>query len=222
MGRKLLKKSKSLRFFLFIILVFLFFIYGFIYFDNKIKPAVFNIAEMRVKEIATIAVNEAIFTEFAEKIQYDDLVRTKIDDEGNIVALQANTVLINTISSNMTLLIQNNIHNITSSQIKIPIGSILGSQILSQYGPMITLNVIPIGMTKVNFNTEFENAGINQTRHKIFLDVETYAKVIVPFNTNTINVHMTVPIAETIIVGEVPQSYVFIPENELTNMLPSM
>lgn len=222
MGRKLLKKSKSLRFFLFIILVFLFFIYGFIYFDNKIKPAVYNIAEMRVKEIATIAVNEAIFTEFAEKIQYDDLVRTKIDDEGNIVALQANTVLINTISSNMTLLIQNNIHNITSSQIKIPIGSILGSQILSQYGPMITLNVIPIGMTKVNFNTEFENAGINQTRHKIFLDVETYAKVIVPFNTNTINVHMTVPIAETIIVGEVPQSYVFIPENELTNMLPSM
>ncbi|NLK72312.1 MAG: sporulation protein YunB [Clostridiales bacterium] len=222
MGRKLLKKSKSLRFFLFIILVFLFIIYGFIYFDNKIKPAVFNIAEMRVKEIATIAVNEAIFTEFAEKIQYDDLVQIKIDDEGNIVALQANTVLINTISSDMTLLIQNNIHNITSSQIKIPVGSILGSQILSQYGPMITLNVIPIGMTKVNFKTEFENAGINQTRHKIFLDVETYAKVIVPFNTNTINVHMTVPIAETIIVGEVPQSYVFIPENELTNILPSM
>lgn len=213
------KKNKPARkLFMFIILVLLIAIYGFIFLENKIKPAVFNIAEMKVKEITNKAVNESVHTKFAGKLNYNDLIFIKTDNEGKVVLLQANTVLMNNISSEMTLLIQKNIRSGTTSQILIPIGSILGSQILSQYGPMIPLNITPIGMAKVNFKTEFEDSGINQTRHKIYLEVETYAKIIIPFRTDTINIQTTVPIAETVIVGEVPQSYIFIPEDDVSNL----
>ncbi len=213
------KSTSALKVFFSIIIIILISIYGFIYLDTKIKPAVFNIAEMRVKEIATKAVNESVYEEFAQNINYSDLIQIETDKDGKIISLQANTVLMNTLAADMTLLIQNNIQNVTSSQVQIPIGSIMGSQILSQYGPMIKLNIIPIGMSKVNFKTEFEDCGINQTRHKIFLEVETYAKIIVPFNTDTINIQTVVPIAETVIVGEVPQSYIFIPEKEVPNII---
>jgi len=212
------KNTSALKVFFSIILIILISIYGFICLDAKIKPAVFNIAEMRVREIATKVVNESVYEEFAQNINYGDLVQIETDHQGKIISLQANTVLMNTLAADMTLMIQNNIQNVTS-YVQIPIGSIMGSQILSQYGPMISLKIIPIGMAKVNFKTEFEDCGINQTRHKIFLEVETYAKIIVPFNTDTINIQTIVPIAETIIVGEVPQSYIFIPENETPNII---
>lgn len=216
------KTSKPvLKFFMFIILICLILIYGFLYLEHKIRPTVFNIAEMRVKSITNEAVQESVHTEFSGKIDYNDLVHFEMDNEGNITLLQANTVLMNKIASDVTLLIQKNIQDFTS-QIMIPIGSILGSQILSQYGPMIKLNIIPIGMAKVNFKTEFEDSGINQTRHKIFLEVETFAKIIVPFKTNTISVKTIVPIAETVIVGEVPQSYIFVPEDEILNLAPGV
>ncbi len=216
---KIQRNKSALKFFLLIVLIFLLSIYGFIFLDNKIKPAVFSIAEMKVKEITTQAVNESVHSEFVENINYNDLVEITTDSEGRVMSLQANTVLMNTLAADMSLLIQNKIQDVTSSQVKIPIGSVLGSQILSQYGPLIRLNIVPIGMAKVNFKTEFEDSGINQTRHKIFLEVETYAKIIVPFNSNTINIQTIVPIAETVILGEVPQSYIFIPENEVPNVI---
>lgn len=213
------QKKSTMKAFLFLVLIFLVTIYGFLFMDNKIKPYVFSIAQMRVKEITNKAVNESVHTAFSDEMDYNKLIHIETDNEGKIVSLQANTVLMNTLSSNMTLLIQNNIRNVTSSQIMIPIGSILGSQILSQYGPRLKLNIVPIGMAKVNFKTEFEDSGINQTRHKIFLEVETYAKIIIPFSSETINIKTIVPVAETVIVGDVPQSYIFIPENEVPNII---
>lgn len=209
------------KIFMFIILICLIVIYSFLYLEHKIKPAVFTIAEMKVKSITNKAVQESVHTEFSGEIDYNDLVHFQMDDKGHITLLQANTVVMNNIASDITILIQKNIQDVTS-EVMIPIGSILGSQILSQYGPMIKLKIIPIGMAKVNFKTEFEDSGINQTRHKIFLEVETFAKIIVPFKTNTISVKTIVPIAETVIVGEVPQSYIFVPEDEILNLAPSV
>ncbi|MFA5527541.1 MAG: sporulation protein YunB [Peptostreptococcales bacterium] len=208
--------TAGIKFFILIVFMILIMIYGFLFFEQQIKPAVFSISEMKVKEIANEAINESINEKFNEQIDYHDLVRIEVDKDGNVVLLQANTVFMNRIASDMALVIQKNIRDVTGD-IKIPVGGILGSQILSQYGPMIRLTVVPMGVAKVNFKTEFEEAGINQTRHKIYLEVNTSAKVIIPLKGEIVSINTIVPIAETIIVGEVPDSFITVPREEIFN-----
>uniref|UniRef100_UPI001A92EF92 sporulation protein YunB n=1 Tax=Clostridioides difficile TaxID=1496 RepID=UPI001A92EF92 len=73
----------------------------------------------------------------------------------------------------------------------------------------------------VNFKTEFESSGINQTRHRIYLEAQTQVKVVIPLITSTKQIKAQIPICETIIVGDVPESYVNIPEKNLGNVLPN-
>ncbi len=128
--------------------------------------------------------------------------------------------MMNRLASEVALTVQDNIKQIKASSVKVPLGNVFGSQLLAQYGPKININVTPIGMVNVDFKTQFEQSGINQTRHKIYLVVNTQVRIIVPFSTNTTSVETSVPIAETVIVGKVPQSYIFVPENQMLNIMP--
>lgn len=216
-----MKNKKSIKSFLFIVLLFVVLIYGFIFAEKIVKPAIFSIAEIRVKEIVIQIVNDAVHTEFSGDFNFNDFITTKTGQDGKVVMVQANSAVMNRLSSELALLIERNFQEIISSHVRISVGSIVGSQLLSQYGPMIKLNVMPIGMAKVNFKTEFESAGINQTRHKIYLEVDTQTKIVIPFSMRTIDIKTMVPIAETIIVGDVPQSFIFMPEDEKGNLIPS-
>ena len=97
--------------------------------------------------------------------------------------------------------------------LQVPVGSIVGSQILSQIGPYVDLKVLPIGMSRVNFKTEFESMGINQTKYKVYLEMDSQARVLAPFTINNINVQNTILVAEAIIVGKVPNAYINVPED---------
>lgn len=132
----------------------------------------------------------------------------------------ANTMYMNKIASDVALTIQEHLKQIRTTSDRIPLGNALGSQLLAQYGPKIKLTVTPLGMVDVNFGTEFEQSGINQTRHRIFLIVTTDVRVIVPFSTNNIKVTTYVPLAETVIVGRVPKSYIQVPDDKMLNINP--
>ncbi len=134
--------------------------------------------------------------------------------------MQANTIMMNRLASDVALTVQETIRSIRASSIKVPLGNIFGSQLLAQYGPAINIDVTPIGRVNVDFFTEFEDSGINQTRHKIYLLVRTEIQTIVPFSSSTILVESMVPIAETIIVGRVPENYINVPEKDLINIIP--
>ncbi|SKC91597.1 sporulation protein YunB [Maledivibacter halophilus] len=134
--------------------------------------------------------------------------------------MQANTIMMNKLASEVALTIQTKIRSTETSSIKVPMGNIFGSQLLAQYGPKINIRVTPIGRVKVDFFTEFQESGINQTRHKIYLTVDTQVKTIIPFASTPIDVQSTVPIAETIIVGRVPDSFINVPEDEFMNVVP--
>ncbi len=133
--------------------------------------------------------------------------------------MQANTVMMNRLASEVALTVQDKIQDIRTSSVEVPLGTVFGSQLLAQYGPKLDIGVTPIGMVNVDFKTEFEHSGINQTRHKIYLVIKTQVKIIVPFSSNTTTVETSVPIAETIIVGKVPQNYIYVPENEFLNVV---
>ena len=92
---------------------------------------------------------------------------------------------------------------------------------LSGFGPRLEVQILPVGAVHTSFDTEFETAGINQTRHKIFLNLRATVSLIVPTGSQLVEVTSTVPIAESIIVGEVPESFVDVNnEEDMLNLIP--
>ena len=122
--------------------------------------------------------------------------------------MQANTVKINKIASDTTLAVQKKLQELGNERFNIPFGQALGSKLLASYGPLIRVVIVPIGTVRISVADDFEEAGINQTKHRLLLDVKTKVKVVVPLASSEAVVETQVPITETVIVGEVPQTYV--------------
>ena len=99
-----------------------------------------------------------------------------------------------------------------AQSVSIPLGAALGVPFLSAMGPLIPVRIVPVSAVSAAFSTEFESAGINQTRHKIYLSLQTSVRLVIPSGARQVLLQSQVLIAESIIVGEVPQSYVSVPE----------
>ncbi|WP_425446058.1 sporulation protein YunB [Dethiothermospora halolimnae] len=215
------RKSKKKGFFIAIVLILVFSIYGFIIVEKNIKPTILAMSEAKARMIATQAINEAVQTKIQDDIKYKDLIFVRTDNRGKVTMMQANTVLMNSIASDVALEVQDQMRQIATNSIRVPLGSVLNSQILAKYGPKIKVEIVPQGTVTVDFSTEFQNAGINQTIHKVYLVINSKVRIIVPLTSNTVEVSSTVPIAETVIVGDVPESYIFVPEEEFWNAVPT-
>lgn len=194
---------------------------SFIYVDTSLRPTITVLAETKASELANRSINKAVGEVVKEKINYSDLINTKLDSEGKITMIQSNTIMMNKIASDVALQIQDELKQVKTTTSYIPIGTALKSPILAKYGPKLKVSIEPIGTVSVNFKTDFESSGINQTRHIIYLEATTQVKVVIPLTTTTKNIKVQIPICETIIVGDVPNSYVNIPEEDLTDILPN-
>ena len=218
---KINKLKKSLSSFIFIFIISIL-IGSFIYIDNKLRPTITVIAETKAIELANRSINKAVAIIVDENIEYEDLIYVKTGDNGNIKMMQANSILMNEIASKVALEIQSEMKKIKTTSTYIPIGTALGSPLLAKYGPTIKVSIEPIGTVTVDFGTDFESSGINQTRHRIYLKSTTQVKVVVPLTTSTKEIKTQIPICETIIVGDVPQNYVNIPEDGVIDILPEV
>jgi len=195
------------------------FIGSFIYIDNNLRPTITVLAETKAMELANRSINKAVGDIVKDKINYSDLIYTKLDSQGKISMIQSNTVLMNQVASDVALEIQNELKQVKTTTSYIPIGTALKSPILAKYGPQLKVSIQPIGTVSVDFKTSFESAGINQTRHTIYLEVKTQVKVVIPLTTSTKEVKAQIPICETIIVGDVPESYVNVPKELVPDLL---
>ena len=218
---KINKLKKSLSSFIFIFIISIL-IGSFIYIDNKLRPTITVIAETKAIELANRSINKAVANIVDENIEYEDLIYVKTGDNENIKMMQANSILMNEIASKVALEIQSEMKKIKTTSTYIPIGTALGSPLLAKYGPTIKVSIEPIGTVTVDFGTDFESSGINQTRHRIYLKSTTQVKVVVPLTTSTKEIKTQIPICETIIVGDVPQNYVNIPEDGVIDILPEV
>ncbi|MGV8980361.1 sporulation protein YunB [Clostridium sp.] len=179
----------------------------FIYiFDRTVMPTVMAVADAEMRAKATEIVNRAIINEYSKQFNYDEIIRVDKDLEGNIVMLKADTLKMNKIACDVALESQKELMKLGEIGIKFPIGYITRNNILSYYGPRITVKMQPIGLVETKYSSEFESAGINQTRHKIYVKVKTTVRVIIPLKSNDIEVANEIPIAETIIVGKTPNT----------------
>jgi sporulation protein YunB len=190
--------------------------------DKNLKPIIMVMSENKARIIATQAINEAANRKIA-KDDYKDLVTVMIDKDGKVTMLKIDPILMNKLATETTLAIQEELNGIDSKTLKIPFANIFGSQLLANTGPSINVRIQPIGSVKVDYKSAVEAAGINMARHNIYLYVETNIRIIAPFIRNDVEVATHVPISETIIVGEVPESYINVPKdnNEYLNFVPT-
>lgn len=175
--------------------------------DRDLKPVMLAVCDSEARSLSTETINGTIREEFGNKISYDDLMTIKTDKDGNVVMIQANTVELNRIGSQIALSVQERIRSIGVRGVKIPLGVMLKNDLFAYYGPKVKFNMLPTGSVITSYRSEFQEAGINQTRHIVYLDVTAKVQVVVPIARNSINVTTSVPIAESIIVGKVPNTY---------------
>lgn len=185
---------------------------GFVIVDYRLKPTLIKIAETRANMIATNLVNRAIHEKVARTMRYEDLYTIRQDNRGKIVMMQPNTGEINRLAAEATISIGESLKNISEERIRIPLGQALGSTLLASMGPWISVRIVPVGTIAVNVTDRFEQAGINQTRHKLYLDVNVGIRVVVPTVSQNVNVNVKLPLTEGIILGEVPQVYLGLSE----------
>ena len=183
------------------------FIFCTVYFRNNIVPTVMGSAIAEVRAMCTNSVNLAVTAVVGGGLEYDDLFNVVKNEEGDIEMVQANSPEINMIAREIANLAQANLDQLGLKEISIPIGTFTGLALLMGLGPDVTISVMPIGSALCDFVSYFTSAGINQTLHKIYIDVHATINIVTPIDEPTITVKAEVLVAENLIVGNVPQFY---------------
>lgn len=179
--------------------------------EAHLKPTLMAIAEAKAIQVATQTINSVVNEKVSQQIDPQALVNVKIDNRGRVVFIQPNTLEFNRLAADTTIKVQDALKKITEEKVYIPIGQVFGSQLLASVGPPIVVTIIPIGTVQVKVVDKFEQAGINQTRHMVYLFATTHVRIVVPLVSSTVSVNTQVPIAEYVVVGEVPGTYVQFP-----------
>ena len=183
-------------------------IFAFRYVDRNMAPVIISMAEAKVRAMAVKAMNDAMRSIMTDPTKYTNLISYRQDDQGNVIMMQADTLRLNDIAVSTALTTQDNIAQIGAQGIGIPLGSVLGGQLLAGRGPNIYARIIPVGSVTTDYDSEYEDKGINQTRLKIFLNLHTTVRIVIPTQSRDVSVDNKVLVTECIIVGKVPNSYV--------------
>ncbi len=174
--------------------------------DARLRPAIRAVAVLQAKALAVATVNQTVTDVLTQNApQYGDLVNLATDSAGNISSITTDIVKMNLLKSQLTLGIDEHIAQVQQRRLAVPLGSVLGLDVLSARGPKLSVNLSMTGETNAVFEHSFDSAGINQTRHRIMLFVESTVYVILPGNRSYETIKTNFCVAETIIVGAVPE-----------------
>ncbi len=178
-----------------------------LYFFNKsILPAVMKIAEEKLKREATDIIHETALDIYSNEFDYSDMIIIEKDNDGNITMLRADTVKLNYLSSKLVLESNDRIEELQEVGLDVPLGYMSENLVIHNLGPKINIKMNQIGNITSSYESVFESAGINQTRHKIYLNVNMRMKVVIPLNSKDVEIACQIPISETIIVGKIPNT----------------
>lgn len=192
---------------IFVILV-VFCIIVFFFFRSKYRDAVQELAQTQVMNSTSDLINDAIDRQIElGNIQYNRIVYFEKDLNGRITALKTNMSEVNRLKTDILNRINDEILAMDSSMLGVPIGSLFFSEFFSGRGPSIPVEILAIRNSDASFSSDFSTAGINQTLHQLNLQVCVDVAVLVLGETKNFTVSSQVVVAETVIVGQVPETY---------------
>ena len=175
---------------------------------DRYRDVVTDLARTMVMNSTSDLTNEAIAKQIeAENIAYDRIILLEKDLDGRITALKTNISEVNRLKTEILDIINHEILSLDTSDIGIPLGSLFLPELLSGKGPAIPVHILSIRNSDADFVSQFSQAGINQTLHRLNMEVSVDVAVLVLGKTNSFTMSSQVVVAETVIVGDVPQTY---------------
>jgi len=190
-------------FWFFLVVVVLFFM-----FRSRYQDVIRELAQTQVKNTTSDLTNDAIAKQIADGIiQYDRIVYFEKDLDGQITALKTNMSEVNRLKTDILNIINDEILALDTSDIGVPLGSLFLPEFLSGKGPSIPVHILSIRNSDASFSSTFSQAGINQTLHQLTMQVSVDVAVLVLGKTSSFSVTSEVVVAETVIVGDVPDTF---------------
>ena len=181
---------------------------AFLMLRSRYRDVIRDLAETQVKNTTSDLTNDAIAKQIADGvIQYDRIVYFEKDLDGRITALKTNMSEVNRLKTDILNLINDEILALDTSDIGIPLGSLFLPELFSGKGPAIPVRILSIRNSDATFSSKFSQAGINQTLHQLTMIVSVDVAVLVLGQTSSFTVNSEVVVAESVIVGDVPSTF---------------
>lgn len=198
------KKRKKTKVFIVTLLIFAFF---YLYIAFLVTPLIISSSNSQVKVYANKSMNYAITEAMNQNVTYDDLIHIVTDSSGKISMLQANSIQINNLSKLIGRVTMAKLNELTKNPVLIPLGAFSGITIISGMGPKVAMETYPYGDVSCRFLSQFFSAGINQTQHKIYMSISCTINVVLPFRTLRVNASSDVLLCESVIIGDIPDTF---------------
>lgn len=180
--------------------------------EKSLTQVILDTAYARAYALAVEKMNQAVRQSLQSGAAYEELICVRTDSEGRVTMLQANTARMNALAVSVAIEAQRALEEQDSAWVSVPLGAALKAPFFSSLGPRVRVRLSPVGSVSAAFATEFEAAGINQTRHKIWLEMHAAMRLVLPTGAKPVSVQTQILIAESIIVGAVPDSFINIPD----------
>ena len=176
----------------------------------QMRPLLASLATTKVSNTVPRIVSEAVYQAIEDgEIRYDGLVTFEKDETGQITAVRSNMAAFNHLQADILDTILTRIDQVSARELSIPVGTLTGFSLLAGRGPRISVRMESVGSSEANFHNEFVSAGINQTKHQIILTVDVSVSILLPGFTTATKVSNSFIVAETVIVGSVPDTYTY-------------
>ena len=198
-----------------VVLVLVFFLLGLLFTllltgTARMRPLLESLATTRVSNTVNRIIFEAVNEAIQEgDISYEELISLEKDNEGKITAVHSNMAAFNRLQAQILDIILARIDQVSARELSIPIGTLTGSALLAGRGPRISVRMESVGSSSARFENRFDSAGINQTNHQIVLEVDVSISILLPGFTTATTVSTALTVAETVIVGSVPETYTY-------------
>ena len=186
--------------------------------ERRLDPIIDVLARQEAHAKVERVVQEAIRDQMAQE-NVRDLTILEKDDSGQITYLMTDTMKLNGLSARIVLAIENAMDSMEKETIHVPLGVISGSKLFAAYGPAIPIHIIPVGTVEGQVTNSFTEAGINQTKHSMGMEISVAFQVAVPLDRFEMKVALSVPISESIIVGPIPDTYMNIGGSSLLSSI---
>lgn len=188
-----------------------------IYFFITVNRILKNVSNQEVKSLFTVYLNTAANEVIDPFWTYTDFLNIEKDVNGDIILIQANSVLVNSIARNTVLKAQGYMDDVTEYVVSIPLGTLTGFNFLTGRGPKVNFKIMPVAFVSTDMISTFSQAGINQTKHSINLDMKADINIVLPGSQSKVILDVPILISESIIPGKVPN--VYLGTNSMSSLL---
>lgn len=183
--------------------------------DLSFRPIIETVNAYECHEMVTRVINDAVLAELEnENADYSKLVNLTTNADGEVISLESNVMNINKLKTRIAQRLEREIERLSEVDIQIPIGTLLGIQLLHGKGFSVGMTVQPMGFATASIISEFSDAGLNQTLHRIVIEIKAEVDAIIPGFSTRVPVKTTIVAAETVIVGRVPNAYTHVVASE--------